>query len=856
MARRSDGGRRKPTRPETAWASIAAIIAGFGAYASVLAQVDGPLNGARLAWTVIAVIGTAAFTFLSMTLGSAIVGAQTGPRRTEIGRPAPAIMDTTITNLPPRNPNFVGRAEMLEDLRRRMNSGERRSQAVCGLGGVGKTQVALEYAHRFQDSYDIVWWIHAEQPASIIEALLGLARALGLSEIANQADLLAALQSTLRGRRRWLLIFDNAEDVGVLAAYWPPGNGHVLVTSRGGDWNDLVADSVRIGVLSRAEAVEFLCRRAPSPDRDAAADLARELGNLPLALAQAAAYVNRTGTSLADYHELLLDRWSEISGIGRPWDYGETIATTWEMSVGKAEERAPGSRDLLSLIACLAPDDIPRGMIHRRAATLPAPLRGLVADRVAYDRMIMELAGYSLLSAGADRLDVHRLVQLTLRENLTEAEAARWAEHALALLEAEFPTVVTRPRTWPLCARLLPHVLVVCGHAERYGVARAACGRLLHLAAHYLHWRADYDQARELFERALALRENAFGPEHPEVAETLSELARLCFHRAELDAARRHVERALAIRQAALDDRRPHHCADGDLVAEDLVHLGRVLREQSDLPGAREVTERALRLREDAHGHDDPKAAEYADLLGIILWRLGDLEGSLRAHERSLRTLTAAYGPDHPEVATCRKHLGVVCRDLGRLLDAERHLESAAAIMTREFGDEHLETMTVLVRLWDVRRRLGDAAGARENLERLADRRADRLGEHPDVALCLVCLGAALRDQGELEPARAVLDHALAIYTRIYGHEHPYRAEALMVLGPVRYLLGEAVEARRTLEDALMIFEKAYGPEHPCVADALECLAPMVAAAGDQARSEAYVRRHLEIRARAAGCDP
>src|SRR5690606_751588 len=159
----------------------------------------------------------------------------------------------------------------------------------------------------------------------------------------------------------------------------------------------------------------------------------------------------------------------------------------------------------------LAPDDIPRGLLRKHAGRLAGRLAEVIADRVTYDMTIMELVGYGLISAETDRIDVHRLVQRTLREGMTEAGAAGVPERAVRLLDGAFPANVTSPATWPLCARLLPHVLTACEHTERYGVATAIAGRLLHQAAHYLHWRVDYDQARLLYGQALALREATFG---------------------------------------------------------------------------------------------------------------------------------------------------------------------------------------------------------------------------------------------------------------------------------------------------------------------------------------------------------
>jgi hypothetical protein len=243
-----------------------------------------------------------------------------------------------VTNLPPRNPDFSGRSALLEDLHLRLSGGGQaavvQAATVHGLGGVGKTQLALEYAHRYASDYDVIWWVPAEQPAAIPGRLAGLARRLGVPEQADQTELLAGLWDVLRERDRWLLVYDNADRPQALQPYWPPGgSGRLLVTSRTPTWGR-TATTVRLDVLDRDEAVAFLRRRTASTDTATVAALAEALGDLPLALEQAAAYMDETHTTPTDYLALFREHGAELLALGEPLTTEQTVATTWQVALG------------------------------------------------------------------------------------------------------------------------------------------------------------------------------------------------------------------------------------------------------------------------------------------------------------------------------------------------------------------------------------------------------------------------------------------------------------------------------------------------------------------------------------------
>ncbi|TFH49723.1 MAG: toll/interleukin-1 receptor domain-containing protein, partial [Methanothrix sp.] len=271
-----------------------------------------------------------------------------------------------IWNVPHlRNRNFTGREPMLNGLHTALYSSQPDSwlQALSGLGGKGKTTLAREYAYRYQADYDLVWWVHADEPASITMDYVGLAAALGLPKMDSPDQVVNAVNGWLGQNRKWLLIFDNALDLDALNRFLPQGgDGHVLITSRNPNWGG-VAKVLPVDVFEPTEAVDFIFRRTNQDDQASSEALATETGRLPLALEQAGAYIKESGIKLSDYLARFRKNRAEILKRGKPTDYLDTVATTWKISFQAVRTKSPAGADLLVLCSFLAPDDIPRSMI-------------------------------------------------------------------------------------------------------------------------------------------------------------------------------------------------------------------------------------------------------------------------------------------------------------------------------------------------------------------------------------------------------------------------------------------------------------------------------------------------------------
>jgi tetratricopeptide (TPR) repeat protein len=312
-------------------------------------------------------------------------------------------------------------------------------------------------------------------------------------------------------------------------------------------------------VLARNESVAFLRERTGVTDPVGLDDLAELLGDLPLALEEAAAYLEETGDSLDSYLGLVRSRARELFGLHpAATDLADSqeedrrrVATVWSVSLDRAHGEAPAAGALLNLCAFLAPD-IPRELPTEQPQLLPDDLAAAVSDRLTYNRTLAAIGRYSLADITPDSIGVHRLVQAVIQARLGGSGEREWAETAIGLLRASFPNEAWEIGNWPLCQLLLPHALAVAGHAERLGVAGPAAGWLLDRASTYLRERGQYGQAKPLAERAVALTETALGPEDLEVGWRRDELGRVLQDLGHLPAARAQFERALQIGEAAL----------------------------------------------------------------------------------------------------------------------------------------------------------------------------------------------------------------------------------------------------------------------------------------------------------------
>lgn len=416
-------------------------------------------------------------------------------------------------------------------------------------------------------------------------------------------------------------------------------------------------------------------------NREAAIALAEALGNLPLALEQAAAYTARTALSLAEYLELFRERAAaHVTHASPSADYPTALAVTFEIAFARISEESPDAANLLTLCAFLAPDDVPLEIFSDGIAA------GMLSDAPAAAATIQ---AYALAKVrGESYLSIHRLTQAIARDRLGDDERKEWAEAAVTVMQAAFPFEQRDTRTWPPSERLLQHALTATEHASALNVAGEQDMLLLNNVGVYLSTKDELTGAKAAMEKSIELCERLLGTDNSELSVRLNNLGEILSRQGNLDEAAEYLKRALTIDEAALGSDHPK-------IAIRLNNIGTVLHDRGAFAEAREHFERALAIVEAAHGAQgmDEDVALLLNNIGAIFYEQGDLKGARDYLERALPIDEEVFGPDHPDVALRLKNLGRVLADSGDVDAARRHFERALQIFLKHLGEKHPLTL-------------------------------------------------------------------------------------------------------------------------------------------------------------------
>ncbi len=605
-----------------------------------------------------------------------------------------------VWNVPPRNPNFTGRAESLK----RMRFGQTVAvHSLHGMGGVGKTQLAIEYAHRHASDFDIVWWIPAEQPALIPDHLTVLGVALGLDV---DPSTITPVLAALRVRPRWLLVFDNAEDPAALSPFLPGGTGRVVITTRRNGFSAL-GTVLDLDVLDREESIALLRRRVPTAPQAQLAELAELLGDLPLAIEQAAAYLETTGIPADEYIVLFRQRTADLIGRGRLIDRHETLTTLWDMSLAALAEQSAAAVQVLDLLAWMAPEPVPLDLFTLHPGELPQPLADAVRDPLDWVETVGALADWFFVRRGSGEMTIaHRLLQQSLKARQIDGTTSNALVQALLWAEAT-PNIEDAPENWGRWRALLPHILSATTDASAATTERSSY--LLSRAGRFLRVTGRLNEARSLLEQALTISEAAHGPNSVEVSTTLNNLALVLKDQHLPAEAEVLFNRALAIDE-------PIFGPNSARVATTLNNLGNVLSHQQRHDEAREQLERSLAIREATDGPDRIQTAISMTNLGQTLTSMGRPDEALELHARVLAVMEAAYGARHPWVATALSNMAVTLRVMHRSDEAKPRAELALDIYQEAYGPHHPEVATCLLHLSRIHVELGNAREAQQLL--------------------------------------------------------------------------------------------------------------------------------------------
>jgi tetratricopeptide (TPR) repeat protein len=671
---------------------------------------------------------------------------------------------------------FTGRDALLAKIREQLATKHR--AAISGLGGAGKTQTAIEFAVRHRADYpDGVFWINAETESGLTSGFVEIAKVLRLSASASddQEHIVAAVRGWLDANDKWLLIFDNVEERRAVLPFVPQrGKGDVLITSRETVFQELgIARALEATEFGDHEAVTFLLARTGRGDdeRAVAGALARELGSLPLALEQAAAYIAETNAGIADY--LTAFRKRRVALLERAKDYvaHETVATTWSANFAAVETSSPASADVLRAVAFLGADAIPFEIFSRGAHALGEAIASAVADadELAVGELMRPLVRYSLIrSDPATRtIGVHRLVQEIVRNGMVEAERRSWTDRAACALDAVFPAVTYA--TWAAADRLVAHAFAMSPWTDpgAFAADSEPAARVMRKAGDYLNQRGRYDDARKLHERALSIRERVLGPDDPDVATTLTYLAAVYENLGRYEEAARLQTRALAIRERALGADHPDVAWVLNGLANAQTYLGRYAE-------AGNMYERCIAIFENAPEKHGPQLAiALGNLANIHLFRGAYAEAG-PLYERAAALMERAHGPDAPKVAIFINGMADVHYYLGRYAEAEATYERARSIFEQALGPDHdvvAASVDGLANTYAAQQRFDDA----ETLfKRAVEIRERALGaDHPQTAIALAALGDFYVDRERWAEARTLFERALKIDEAALPADHP-----------------------------------------------------------------------------------
>jgi tetratricopeptide (TPR) repeat protein/nucleoside phosphorylase len=603
-----------------------------------------------------------------------------------------------------RNPFFTGREDLLQQLHDRLMTHRSavltQAQAVSGLGGIGKTQTAVEYAYRYQQAYQYVLWIRAATRATLTADFVTIAGLLHLPEQdeQDQARVVAAVRNWLAHHSGWLLIFDNADDLNMSGEFLPMrGEGHILLTTRA-QATGTIAEPIKVEKMGEDEGSLLLLRRskilAPGAPLDQATQAERAsaeaivvtLDMLPLAIDQAGAYIEETGCSFADYLALYSIGRKELLGRrGQLASYHpDSVVTTFSLTFQQVEQTNPAAAELLRLCAFLAPDAIPEEILGAGAAELGDILGPEIANPFKLNEALEVVRRYSLVQRHAETkiLSIHRLVQAVLIDTMDEQTQQRWAERTVRMTNTMFPTIDGVKRQPG--QRYISHAQACAKLIDQWSMKHAEAARLLHEAGSYFYTVAQYEQAEPLFKRALQIREHVLGTEHPAVAASLNNLALLYQAQGKYEQAEPLLRHALEIVEQAggPEDLR---------VSKSLNNLAAVYKVGRKYEQAESLLWRALQIDERSFGPEHPEVATDLNNLTELYFVQGRYEQAEVLCLRALAIREHLLGPKHPHTISSYNNLALIYHKHGKYQQAESLYLQILPIFEEAYGSTHPE---------------------------------------------------------------------------------------------------------------------------------------------------------------------
>ena len=735
-------------------------------------------------------------------------------------------------NVPPRNPIFTGRTELLDQLGERLTAGGTTAvlpSALHGMSGIGKTQMAVEYIYQHLQDYDIIWWIQATQQTQIRAGLTELAQRLRLPGSTEANTAIPAVREALRvGQpfRRWLLVFDSAESPEIVRPFFPTnGPGEILITSRNPDWAG-IARPLEVSVFTREESKELLRRRGPEISDVEADRLAEVLGDLPLAIEQAATWRAETGMPVGEYLRLFDEKVTEILDTSAPIDYELSVAAAWNVSFDELRVRNPAAHHLLLVCAFFAPEPISRSLFTGvRGVSISPELDAALRDPMRLSRAIRDINRYGLakIDYRNDTLQLHRLVQWVLANRMTPQRQAEMRHGAHVLLANFDPNDPIPAKQWPRYQGVLPHAyaakVIEC---EDPWVRQLGINLMT-----FLYYWGDHEAAAKLAEQAVTVWSGKLGETDP---QTLQAAGKLGFY---LRTIGRYTEAAvLNQRTVELNRQVSGENSESTVVAE--LYIATDVKIKGDFIAALDLNEQIYQKAKGLFGEDDPTTLLAAHNLLVSLGLAGEYCRGREFGEDTYRRRVDVLGYDNPNTMGTLNDVNLARREAGDYGWARAEQEKLVERSCELFGADKIDTLRRFHHLSVARRKDGDHQGALELSAQLLKSFHLRYGEnHLNAMACAIAQSINLRHAGDLGQARELGEQTFDRYRQNLGEHHPYTLSALVDLAVTLRLLGDAAGARQVDERSLEQFRVALGPDHPHAIVSAINLASDLAALGE-----------------------
>lgn len=708
-----------------------------------------------------------------------------------------------------RNKYFTGRSIILDEINNEftIHDNSSFSQILTGTGGVGKTQLALEYAYNCGFEYDVVWWIEAEDPKMIIEGYRDFVYKMGFIErdVEDSEIILSSINSWTSQNRKWLFIFDNAETLEQVYDYLPiHPQGHIIITSRNTNWNEF-GKVLEIDVFSELEAPIFMRKRTKLQDESGLDTLLVELGHLPLALEQASAYIINNCITYSEYKDLFDKFRIEILKKYPPLKYNYSVATTWVVSLDKIHDES--SRQLLDILAFLYADSVDIQFFTTVSEHLDNPLSDKVNNVLEFNEIICKLKEYSLIKCSSNKISIHRLLQEVIQMS---TDSKKWIGFLVNLVYDHLDYEFEDKKSWMTYKDMVDQIYSIANHGNRHKIEIGKVSFLYHQLGSFFNMVLnDFKRAESMYLEALKIRGEIFGIYSKDTIITKNNLAGLYKDQGRYAEAEELYLSSITICEAIFG-------AKGKLLLTLKDNLAQLYQVVGKYETARRLLIEVIDIKTSFYGSESSFVATSKGNLGVILTTLGEYEKAEILLIESLEIESNATGTQNENTASIFDALANVYTKLGKYNLAEKYFKDSLYIRRTIFTSEHYDVAISLNNLATFYMEMHCFNEAEPLLYESLDISKKILSMDPcEIATTYNNLGKVLTETGEYENAMKMLEKSIKLKKEYMEEEHIDFSSSYTNLGNLYMSLEEYDLAEPFFKDAFKIRKKILGFKHP-----------------------------------------